>query len=463
MTATKISRKVLGAIFATGIMSFCGVVVETAMNITFPTLMREFHINTATVQWMTTIYLLIVAIIVPLSALLKKRFVTKKLFLSANLLFTSGVLLDACAPNFGLLLVGRVLQGLGTGIALPLMFNIILESVPASKIGSMMGVGSLITAVAPAVGPTFGGLVVNSLGWRFIFIFLLPILLVSLGLGLVSIQQINPLQAVHLDWLSLCTIILAFVGLIVGFSNLSNFTWWVAGSLLLGLIGLVGLTLRSQKIAQPIINFAVFQNKRFCGHVLAFFTFNLISLGLAFILPNYIQLVNHHSAFKAGLIVLPGTAMGALLAPFAGRILDHWGARVPILGGTILSVGAVICFNLQASQLQDALIAFIYFFYMSGTGLAFGNIMTSGLQNLRIAQQADGNAILNTLQQFAGACGTSIVAAIVAQGQKSWSQSLTLGTIFGSQHALFFLLLLGLLELVVLWLAVTARLQSTSA
>lgn len=278
MTATKISRKVLGAIFATGIMSFCGVVVETAMNITFPTLMREFHINTATVQWMTTIYLLIVAIIVPLSALLKKRFVTKKLFLSANLLFMSGVLLDACAPDFGLLLVGRVLQGLGTGIALPLMFNIILESVPASKIGSMMGVGSLITAVAPAVGPTFGGLVVNSLGWRFIFIFLLPILLVSLGLGLVSIQQINPLQAVHLDWLSLCTIILAFVGLIVGFSNLSNFTWWVAGSLLLGFISLVGLTLRSQKIDQPIINFAVFQNKRFCGHVLAFFTFNLISL-----------------------------------------------------------------------------------------------------------------------------------------------------------------------------------------
>lgn len=100
---------------------------------------------------------------------------------------------------------------------------------------------------------------------------------------------------------------------------------------------------------------------------------------------------------------------------------------------------------------------------MSGTGLAFGNIMTSGLQNLSIAQQADGNAILNTLQQFAGACGTSIVAAIVAQGQKSWSQSLTLGTIFGSQHALFFLLLLGLLELVVLWLAVTTRPQSTSA
>lgn len=152
MSEEKISPKVIRAIVGAGMLSFCGVVVETAMNITFPTLMTEFGINTSTVQWMTTIYLLVVALVVPLSAYLKRSFKTKSVFLAANLLFILGILIDTIAPSFVLLLFGRVVQGIGVGIALPLMFNIILDQVPMSKIGTMMGVGTLITAVAPAVG-----------------------------------------------------------------------------------------------------------------------------------------------------------------------------------------------------------------------------------------------------------------------------------------------------------------------
>ena len=154
----KINKRVYAAILATGLMSFSGVIVETAMNITFPTLMREFDIATNTVQWMTSIYLLIVAIIVPLSAVLKQSFTTKSLFLCANLLFIIGALIDALAGNFAFLLMGRAIQGIGTGIALPLMFNIILEQVPQSRIGFMMGLANMITGIAPAIGPTFVGL-----------------------------------------------------------------------------------------------------------------------------------------------------------------------------------------------------------------------------------------------------------------------------------------------------------------
>lgn len=143
--SVKIPRKVIAAVVATGLMSFCGVIVETAMNISFPKLMAEFNVTTNVVQWMTSIYLLIVAIIVPLSALLKKSFPTKKIFLVANLLFISGVVIDGLAQNFPLLLLGRAIQGVGTGIALPLMFNIIMEQVPREKIGLMMGFGNLIT------------------------------------------------------------------------------------------------------------------------------------------------------------------------------------------------------------------------------------------------------------------------------------------------------------------------------
>ena len=153
MKQEKITLKTVGAIVATGILAFCGVLVETAMNVTFPTLNSEFQVNTATVQWLTTIYLLVLAIIVPLSGFLKNSFKNKQLFLAAISLFTIGVLLNAVAGSFSLLLIGRVIQGIGTGIGLPLMFNIILEQVPVSKIGMMMGVGTMIPAIAliPAV------------------------------------------------------------------------------------------------------------------------------------------------------------------------------------------------------------------------------------------------------------------------------------------------------------------------
>ncbi len=148
-SSDKIPAKVFAAIVATGLMSFCGVIVETSMNIAFPT-------------WMTSIYLLAISIIVPISAILKSSYKTKNLFLTANVLFLLGLIVDAIAPSFVFLLLGRVIQGIATGIALPLMFNIILEQVPKSKIGTMMGVGNLITGAAPALGPTFGGIVINS-------------------------------------------------------------------------------------------------------------------------------------------------------------------------------------------------------------------------------------------------------------------------------------------------------------
>lgn len=197
----KIPTKVVAAIVATGLMSFCGVIVETAMNVTFPILMREFSITTNQAQWMTSIYLLLVAIVVPLSAILKNSYRTKMLFTVANLLFISGIIIDALAPLFGVLLVGRAIQGIGTGIALPLMFNIIMEQVPTSRIGFMMGSGNLITGVAPAIGPTFGGIVASKLNWRWVFYSLIPLLIISFVLGEWGITKNHRLKSNKLIFL----------------------------------------------------------------------------------------------------------------------------------------------------------------------------------------------------------------------------------------------------------------------
>ncbi|MDD6865361.1 MAG: MFS transporter [Lactobacillus sp.] len=448
----RIDKRVYAAILATGLMSFSGVIVETAMNITFPTLMKEFDITTNMVQWMTSIYLLIVAIIVPLSAILKKSFATKKLFLCANLLFITGALIDALAGSFAFLLMGRAIQGIGTGIALPLMFNIILEQVPQSKIGFMMGLANMITGIAPAIGPTFGGIIVSSFGWRWVFYFLLPLLVISLLLGIWGIEQKSAIERQKIDGISFAGIAMMFSGLIFGFSNLSSgqfLSWQVGGALLFGLIGMIVLIVRSLKIAVPILNLRLFNNQAFAGHVLGFFLTQIISLGFAFLLPNYIQLVNGNSALLAGLLVLPAGFMGAFFGPFGGKLLDQYGPRKPILAGFTSCVISLVLFAAFSRQLSNMFIMLIYILYMGGMGACMGCVMTSALNTLQVKERTQGNAIMNTLQQFAGAMGTSLSATVVAQSQYHLHVGTAKATAIGTQHAFIMLLIFSL----IVWLS----------
>lgn len=442
MSEQAISRKVMAAVFATGILSLCGVIVETAMNITFPTLMREFDVPTNIVQWMTTIYLLVVSIIVPISALLKKRYRTKTLFVVANLLFISGVLIDAFSPLFALLLLGRAIQGIGTGIALPLMFNIILEQVPQSKVGFMMGIGSMITGIAPAVGPTFGGIVVNSLGWRWVFIFLLPILLISLLLGLWGIEQKSTIEKVKIDFPAMLGIAISFIGLIYGFSNLSSghfLSWTVGGAILIGCFGFGWFSHRNRQLDTPILALQLFHNHNFAGHILGFFLMQFVNLGNAFLLPNYIQLVNGNSALTAGLLVLPAGALGALMSPIGGRMLDNLGARKPLITGSCLMTVANLLLASSALHLHNLYIIIVYAIYMTAMGMTMGNIMTDTLQVIAKKDSPQGNAILNTVQQFAGAVGTSVTSAIVAFSQHASHSKGALPTALGTRNAYWIL------------------------
>lgn len=458
----KVDLKLILAVVAAGLLSFCGVIVETAMNVTFPVLMRQFSINTATVQWLTTAYLLVVAMMVPISSFLKRRFRTKTLFVTANLLFMTGLLIDASAGSFGALVLGRVVQGLGTGIALPLMFNIILDWVPDQQKGTLVGVGTLITAIAPALGPTFGGLVISRMGWHWIFILLLPLLVLSLALGCYAIRQAEPTVKTGFDVLGWIMIMLIFVGFTLAFSNLQNLgqqPWLVIGTLLIGVIGIVGFIQRTRRTSQPLINLAIFKVQSFNWHLLGFFLVQINALGLAFILPNYIQIVTGKSALLAGLFVLPGAAIGAAFAPLGGRLLDHFGPVKPIMtGATILAI-AIALFTLFGLHLTGMLILWFYILLMIGMGLTMGNTMTSGLSQLGLSQQADGNAVFNTLQQFAGATGTSLVSVLITLVQTQTSGTLAHRTALGSTVAFVFLLVLILSNLVALTRAMQTRKQ----
>lgn len=442
----RLDARLLCSIVAAGLMSFCGVVVETAMNVTFPALMREFSISTSLVQWVTTGYLLVSAVVIPASAYLKRRFATRRLFAAAISLFIAGTVLAAWSPVFVFLLAGRLLQGLATGIALPMMFNIILEQVPARHLGLMIGVGSLITAIAPAVGPPFGGMIVSWFGWRMIFVVLLPVLAVSAVLGVSCIRQAGELTGEAFNAGLYLLLALGFSSLIFACTLAGERGWFGAEVLVLLGICLTALALYrrfSLVTTRPLLRVEIFAYPAFSLSALALFLLNFICLGFGFLIPNYAQLVSHESAFTAGLLLLPGCTLGAFLAPVSGRLLDRLGARRPILLGNAAILCAASCYAFYPGEISARAFAAIYVVFAFGQGFSMGTMMANGLSNLPEPLKSHGNAAVTTLLQLAGAIGTAVIAAIVASAQASCSD-LAAATMAGSRHGFLLLAFLAL-------------------
>ena len=351
MNREKITVRQLLAILAAGLFSFSGVLIETALNVTFPTLMDEFSITTSTVQWMTTGNLLMLGIFIPISSFLKRRFKTKSLFLTAGFLFSIGLITDIIAPTFIVLLTGRLLQGIGVGIALPMMYNIILEESPKHLLGLMMGCGSFITAAAPVVGPTFGGMMTQYFNWRFIFVGVLAVIVVSMIMGYVCIQNHQINQNAKLDSLGFVFISISFIALIIGLSNLDKIMITPIIPLACFIIGTltIGYFIKHEKQeSEPLIHFEIFKEKSFCLHTVAIMCLQITTLGLGLLLPSYVQIVIVRSASDGGFVLLPGAVMGAVFSPIGGIILDKFGAKKPIFLGVLcsgLSIFMFLVFN----------------------------------------------------------------------------------------------------------------------
>lgn len=277
-------------------------------------------------------------------------------------------------------------------------------------------------------------------------------MVVSFILGRWGIQQKSAIRKQRVDFLSLLMIVFMFSGLVDGFSNVGSVPFMsvnVLGAFCLGIIGMIGLTWRSLTIATPTLDLRLFKNHRFAGHVLGFFLTQIMSLGFAFLLPNYIQLVNGNTSTIAGLVVLPAGFAGAVFAPLGGKILDRFGARRPILLGMTLCFLSLLVFAVISRQMSNGIIATVYCFYMAGMGMCMGSVMTSALRTISFSETAQGNAILNTLQQFAAAMGTSIAAMIVASSQAQLKVNRTLSTAIGTQHAFIVLTIFS----IIVWLS----------
>lgn len=317
--------RLLGKIFSTGMMSFCGVVSETSMNVTFPALMSEFGIDTSLVQWVTTGYLLVLSLVITLFSYLKRNFTQRTLFLTAISCFIVATVLCAWSPSFALLIIGRSLQGIGTGIALPLMFNIVMEESPKERLGLFMGIATLITAMAPAVGLVYGGFVVEHLSWRYIFTFLLIPLLLSLCVGITLFKKGTIVSRSHFHILDYLLIILAYSAFIFAMVSASHSGWMsitVLGLLVVCILASFYLVHRSGKEVSPLLRFEVFEHSRFVLGLFGILVIQFATLAIGPAIPNYSQLVNHTGAFLAGSLLVPGCVLGAILAVVGGAIYD---------------------------------------------------------------------------------------------------------------------------------------------
>lgn len=417
---TKLEKKVLLAIVSIAMLTFMGIVSETALNVAFPILIKEFNVVGATIQWLTTGYLLIVAILVPISPMLVKRFPTKRLFQTAACIFTIGTIFCGLATSFPLLLVGRLIQATGTGISLPLMFNIILALVPMNKRGVVMGMAGLVTSFAPALGPTYGGIIVTTFGWQWIFILLLPIAIVAITLGSFNITTINELKKIPFDFISIGLSALAFSGIIYGFSTAGEIGWQapvVIGSLATGFVSLVIFSWRQLTIEKPLVDLKVFKFPMFVVGLSNVFLVMMIILSCSFLLPIYTESVFGVNATTAGMMMLPASVLSAIMAPIAGRILDINGPKKLITIGTFISLMAITGFLFFTSNLVPLTVILLHMLLLLGASLTFIPSQTNGLNQLPEKMSSDGTATISTLQQVAGAVGTSLVAGIVTTSQ----------------------------------------------
>ncbi len=439
----RIDAKLIVSVLACGLMSFAGVVVETAMNITFPSLMEEFSVTTASVQWVTTGYLLVLTAIMPLSSLLKRRFRTKSLFLTAILLFIAGTLACTLASEFWILIAGRVIQGIGTGLALPLMFNIVIEQAPLGKMGMMMGIATLITATAPAVGPSVGGLIVTLWGWRMIFVVLMPFLLISLICGLAAIRQVSETEKVAFSLPQYLSIAGGFVCLVFATSSASTAGWLslqVVGLFVLSLVLFAVYFSLAAKSDSPIIRTSIFKSRKFRLCLAYVVLLQAIVLGLGYLVPYFGQVVHNQSAFDAGCLLLPGCIIGAALAPMGGRILDVLGSRTPLTFGALAQLAAIVLFIAVALPGQPWMFMAVYILIPIAQGFSAANSMTTGLGYLHEELKTDGNATFNTMQQLGGALGTAITTSIVNSAQAASPNDLVAGTVAGTELSLYVLL-----------------------
>lgn len=404
--------------------AFIGLFGETAMNMALTEIMADFTVGPSTAQWLTTGYLLVLAVLVPLSSYLVRWFTTRQLIVGAFMISIIGSLLAAVSPSFSVLLIGRMVQAIGTGIFLPLMFSVVLMIFPIQKRGAVMGIVGLVLTAGPALGPTISGLIISSSSWHYIFWIMIVLYVVVLLIGFSKIDSVSTITKPKVDILSILLSTIGFGGIVYALATMAEISIskpqvWVP--LVVGMILLIGFTVRQLKMAEPMINLKVFKYPMYSLGIVMMIATMFSILSVAILTPLYLKSVLAYSAIGAGLLMLPGNVLNIIMSPVVGSNFDKVGAKVFTRIGFFLIAIASILFLVTISSTTPVwqIVAILCMFFL-GVSMTIMPAQTNAMNALPAELYADGSAALNTLTQIAGAAGTAIAITMFTSGQNKY-------------------------------------------
>lgn len=344
------------------ISAFVAILNETTMGIAIPQLNVELGLDPALGQWLTSAFMLTMAVVIPITGLVLQRFSTRGVYLTAMTLFTLGTLICLMAPGFTVLLLGRIVQASGTAIMMPLLMTTVMNVVPEHSRGRIMGRAGIVMALAPAIGPTVSGLILDSLSWRWIFGLILPIAVIALLIGAKWMLNLGESQYKRIDVASVILSALGFGGAVFALSQLgsahgtesadtpTSVIALMLGAAVVSLALFVWRQLRLQRREQALLDLRVFRSLNFTMAVVVMTILALAMFGSLTLLPLYLQNVVGLSATQAGLIVLPGSVVMGILGPIVGRIYDARGPRPLLIPGTMLVSAGLWSYSLCGGE-----------------------------------------------------------------------------------------------------------------
>ncbi|MFW2514659.1 DHA2 family efflux MFS transporter permease subunit [Demequina sp. SO4-13] len=398
------------------VSAFTVILNETIMGVAIPHLMNDLGITAIAAQWLTTAFLLTMAVVIPITGFLLQRYPTRPLYIGAMSLFVAGTTLAALAPGFEVLLVARVIQAGGTAVMLPLLMTTVISLVPERERGRRMGTIGVVISVAPALGPTISGLILSVLPWRFLFVFVLPVALTVLVFGILRMRSTNEPRRSRIDVLSVALSAVGFGSLVFGLSLIGESAAGDLGPALRAIavgIAVLGLFVWRQIALQrrdvPLLDLRVFKVRTFSIATAMFVVSMIAMFGTIILLPLFMQNVLDLSVLSSGLLLLPGGLTMGLLAPVIGRAYDRIGPRPLLLPGTALIATALWAMALTLNPATHWSVLLASHVTLSvGLALVFTPLFSASLGSLPRRLYSHGSATVSTMQQVAAAAGTAL-------------------------------------------------------
>lgn len=415
-------------IFTMLLGGFFGLLNETLLTTALPRIMKDFNIEYSQVQWLTTAFLLTNGVVIPLSAFIIQRYTTRQVFLTGIIIFFIGTILGGFSPNFTVLLFARIIQALGSGIMMPLMMTTILDIFKPHERGKYMGMFGLVIGLAPAIGPTLSGYLVEYFNWRSLFHIVAPISAITFLIALKVIKNVGTNVKAPIDMISITLSILGFGGLLYGVSSISNDGWddpIVLTTIIGGIILVAIFIWRQERLDTPLLSFKVFKNKEFAVGIAIMAVTMISMIGSETVLPMFVQNLLGRTPVDSGLILLPGAIVMAIMSFISGWLYETFGAKVLAIIGMIIVIATTSYFVIMDEHTSTIVLATVYAIRMIGIALGLMPIMTHTMNQLTPELNAHGSSMTNTVQQIAGSIGTAGLITILSTASQNFKPTMS--------------------------------------